>query len=332
MKVVVTGAGALLGQGIIRSLDKGELNCEIIAVDPSPLSAGLYWHKKRYLVPLAKDPAFLDGIRAILCQEQPQVLIPGTDAELAVLARNRIVLEKESGCRILISNSTVVEIADDKKQTADFFRDAGFAYPQTVVQSDEEGIRALIAQQGFPLLVKPRIGARSIGVSVVASQEELDRALADGQDLIVQEYLSEEGGEFTAGAVYFDGHCHACIVMRRDLRDGNTYRAYVDQDPDRLALVRRWTEALQPHGPVNFQFRLDKAGEPTVFEINSRFSGTTPLRALVGFNEVEMALRYLCDGTPIGQPQIQPMTILRHWSETVVEPTDVEAVSSPLPC
>jgi carbamoyl-phosphate synthase large subunit len=55
MKVVVTGAGALLGQGILRSLRTCSLAVHVVAVDPSRHSAGLYWTDHRYLIPLAKD-------------------------------------------------------------------------------------------------------------------------------------------------------------------------------------------------------------------------------------------------------------------------------------
>jgi len=51
MKVLITGAGALLGQGIIRALRNSDLNATIIAVDPDPLAAGLYWADAAYLVP-----------------------------------------------------------------------------------------------------------------------------------------------------------------------------------------------------------------------------------------------------------------------------------------
>ena len=57
MKVLVTGAGALLGQGIIRSLMESSLSPVIVAADANPLSAGLYWTRHRHLVPMASDPA-----------------------------------------------------------------------------------------------------------------------------------------------------------------------------------------------------------------------------------------------------------------------------------
>lgn len=319
-KVLVTGAGALLGQGIIRSLRRASLPLELISVDPSPYSAGLYWTDRSYRVPLASDPGYLPRIREILQRERPSAVLIGTDVELALFAEQRAALEKEFGTHILVSDPRVVAIADDKYRTFEFFRDAGFDCPASALPGKEE---ALIRAVGFPFIVKPRVGARSVGVSVVNDREQLAAALKGRDGLVIQECVSGPEFEYTASTLVFDGVCRASIVMRRDLRDGNTYRAYVEDFPELNALVRRFGEALKPFGPANFQFRLDAQGRAKVFEINARFSGTTPLRALAGFNEVEMCLRYLLDGEPISQPKVEPMAILRHWSETVVRPADL---------
>ena len=92
--------------------------------------------------------------------------------------------------------------------------------------------------------------------------------------------------------------------MRRDLRDGNTYRAYVEPFPELDVEVRRLAEALSAYGPANFQFRVDSEGRAKVFEINARFSGTTPLRMRAGFDEVDMVLRRIVQGEPIRQPTV----------------------------
>ena len=52
-----------------------------------------------------------------------------------------------------------------------------------------------------------------------------------------------------------------------------------------------------PYGPCNFQFRLDSFGIPRVFEINARFSGTTYMRTLSGFDEVAWSVIYARDGS-----------------------------------
>lgn len=319
MKIFVTGAGALLGQGIIRALKSSTLGAEIITADPSPLSAGLYWGDKGHLLPMARDPGYLSRLREIIEADRPDVVIPGTDVELHILAANRHALERDFGTHVIISSPEVVEIADDKWLTSQFLREKGLGYVPSCLPGDEE---ALIAEVGFPLIVKPRVGARAIGVSVVRDRDHLRRAIEEQPGIVIQKYVGSDSTEYTAGTITFDGACRASIVMRRDLRDGNTYRAFTQPYSELNEAVEEAANALQAYGPANFQFRLDD-GVPRIFEINGRFSGTTGIRMHAGFNEVEMCIRHILHGDPVVQPELLPVTILRHWSETVLRDDEV---------
>ena len=306
-KILVTGAGSLLGQGIIRSLRLGPRR-HIIAVDPSPdLALGCHWADCAHAVPMADSDDYIDAISETIDHERPDIVMIGSDAELPILAANRDMLEAEFGTRILVSSLAVVCVADDKWLTYEWMKARGFNPPHTMTpEADKQKVL------DYRTIIKPRVGGRSRGVYERPAYSFGPTA----DDCVIQEYI--DGPEYTAGAIYFEGQEPATIVMRRDLRDGNTYRAYVEEFPELNAKVREWTLALKPHGPCNFQFRVDGNGEPRCFEINARFSGTTPFRALAGFNEVEMCIDYLMHGTPIRQPVVKPMTILRYWNEMVV--------------
>ncbi|WP_026622525.1 carbamoyl-phosphate synthase large subunit (plasmid) [Ensifer sp. WSM1721] len=319
MKVFITGAGALLGQGIIRALRRSTLKATIVVGDPNPLSAGLYWGDVAHLVPMANDPAYLDRLGALLRAERPDILIPGTDVELPILSTNREAIERTYGTKVIISSPRVVSIANDKWLTSEFLRERGLGFVPSCLPGHEE---VLIEECGFPLVVKPRVGARSIGFSVVRNREQLTRAIAEQADIVIQKYVGSEATEYTAGTLTFDGKCRATIVMRRDLRDGNTYRAFAEPFPALNKAMAEAAAALGAYGPANFQFRLDD-GVPRIFEINARFSGTTAVRIHAGFNEVEMCIRHILFGEAVEQPEIMPVTILRHWSETVVRPGEV---------
>ncbi|AUX80291.1 ATP-grasp domain-containing protein [Sinorhizobium fredii] len=326
MKVFITGAGALLGQGIIRALRRSTLRATVIVGDPSPLSAGLYWGDAAYLVPMAKDPEYLDKLGDLLRAERPDILIPGTDVELPILAANREAIASTYATQVIISSPNVVSIANDKWLTSEFLRQRGLGFVPSCLPGDEE---TLIEECGFPLVVKPRIGARSIGFGIVRDRDQLTRAIAEQPDIVIQKYVGSDATEYTSGTLTFDGKCRATIVMRRDLRDGNTYRAFAEPFPALNAAMAQAADALGADGPANFQFRLDD-GVPRIFEINARFSGTTAVRIHAGFNEVELCIRHLLFGEPIVQPEITPVTILRHWSETVVRPSDLVTASTRL--
>lgn len=320
MKVLVTGAGLLLGQGIIRSLMESTLEAEIVAADPFSLSAGLYWVPNRRLIPLATDPEYVSRFETILDTERPDAVLIGTDLELSAHSAHKDAWDHRFGTNIVVSSPRVVRIADDKYLTYEFLKSNGFDAPDSCLPGEE---KELIERVGFPLIVKPRIGARSAGVVRVENREQLDSALASATTgAIVQECVGSAREEYTAGVVCFGGKCQASIVMRRELRDGNTYRAVVEPFPELNAQIRGIAEKLSPFGPANFQFRVEE-GRVKVFEINSRFSGTTPLRMRAGFNEVEMVLRRVLLGEEVTAPPVKPMVILRHWSETVVDRDDL---------
>jgi len=48
--------------------------------------------------------------------------------------------------------------------------------------------------------------------------------------------------------------------------------------------------AFKPNGPLNIQLRMHN-GIPVCFELNVRFSGTVPIRARFGYNDVEAMIR-----------------------------------------
>jgi len=317
VRVLVTGAGALLGQGIIKALRASSLPVEIIAADPSPYSAGLYLADGAHLVPFASDPGYLHALRKVIRDVRPRIVLVGTDVELPVFAAAREELESDLDTRILVSSPEVVAIANDKWLTNRFLRENGFDHPMSALPPKAW---ELAEQIGYPLIVKPRVGARSRGVSVAHNANELRAALSAADGLVVQECVGDEHSEYTAGAVYFPGQPCVSIIMRRDLRDGNTYRAFVEESPELNAIIQRMAITLAPCGPANFQFRLDANGRVKVFEINGRFSGTTPLRAQAGFNEVEMCLRHILTGERVAQPAVKHLTFLRYWTEVAVPP------------
>ncbi|SRR6266545_2322191 len=323
MRVLVTGAGSFLGHGIIKSLRMSALEPYIIGADPSATATGLYRCDRAYLIPLARDPAYMARIRAVLVAEKVDAILMGTDVELGLFAAEREALEREFGCVVVVSSPEVIEIADDKWKTYVFLKERGFPHPAT---SLADGARELARSVGFPLIVKPRVGARSVGVRRVLNDAQLTDALRHTADAVVQEYVVPEDQEYTVGTLTFDGRCDNVITMRRDLRDGNTFRAYVRDEPAVREKAREVAEALGAHGPANFQLRSTSGGAK-IFEINARFSGTTPIRAAMGFNEVEAVLRHLVLREPMTRLSFRDGVVLRYWNEVVVDQSEFDALN-----
>jgi carbamoyl-phosphate synthase large subunit len=312
VNVLVTGAGGGVGQGVIKALRMiDQLEIRVVAADMSAWAAGLYAGDVACLVPRASSPEYIDSIIELCRRERIDYYLPGTDVELAVCADNAARVRAECGTKVVIAPPELVRIADDKKKTATFLQEHGLSFPKTLLR-DEWRPGAL----SLPLVVKPRIGCRSIGVEVVDTEEDLARALRR-DDVVLQELLGGDEGEFTCTVVFHDAKPSDVVVLQRWLRDGDTYRVVPIRDETIERYVLAVATALGAEGSCNFQLRLHD-GAPVLFEINARFSGTTPLCAELGFNPVASYL--LRDrGMSYAPVWRTDAVVLRHWAELMVD-------------
>ena len=134
---------------------------------------------------------------------------------------------------------------------------------------------------------------------------------------IIQEYLGDLNQEYTCGATCIDHEIITIISLRRTLKNGNTQQAFCEKTDEIDAYIRKLTLSLKPYGPVNFQLRLTERG-PVVFEINPRFSGTTPIRALFGVNEVEAVIKNLSAAEPKGQYKEKEGVVIRYFDNQYI--------------
>lgn len=321
IRVLVTGAGGGVGEGVIKALRMiSDLDITVVAADMSPWAAGLYSGDVARLIPRASAPDYVDAVVRLCREERIDYYLPGTDVELSVCAAHAAHIEAECGAHVVIASPEAVRIADDKRETARFLEQHGLAFPRTFLR-DEWHDGAL----PFPLVVKPRIGCRSIGLEVVREQAQLERALERTDEIVLQEHLGSDDSEFTCTAVLYRGEASSVAVLQRWLRAGDTYRVVPLKNERIEQYVLAAARALGSNGSCNFQLRLDD-GQPKLFEINARFSGTTPLCAELGFNPVESYLKRH-RGLRYDGALRTDVVVLRHWAELVVPRASLEELA-----
>jgi carbamoyl-phosphate synthase large subunit len=326
-RILVTGAGALLGQGILRCLNFSKNTYFVVSVDPDPRSTGHALANLSYTIPLANSSEYMASMENIIKLERIDLIMIGTDVELPFFAKFASYLEDKYEIKIIVSSQKVINIANDKWLTAEFLKENGFPFPKSALTTDSHALDKLVMQAGFPFIAKPVDGARSKGLKIITNNQELKDITSYKNNLVVQEMIGEEEGEFTTGVIVVEGICKGVVSMTRDLRDGNTWRAYRDENYKYDSIIGNIAEKLGVEGPANFQYRI-RNGEPVIFEINARFSGTTPLRYIFGFNEVEALVEYYCSGKEIEKPVLRKGTILRTFSDIFIENENIEKFKS----
>jgi carbamoyl-phosphate synthase large subunit len=317
INVLVTGSGGGgIGEQVIKCLRLSSLNFFIIATDITEISKGKIDGDDFIVAPTATSENYIDFILTTCLQKKVKAIIPGSEIELKVYSKN-VKLFSENGIQLLINSPEILRICLDKNLTSDFLNDNGFLSPLSFAISSENDLEKITL---FPLVLKPSVGGGgSVNTMIVQNKEELKVfgkfLLGQYKEFIAQEYVGDPQSEYTAGVLStHEGEVVDSIVLRRNIISGlgakikllNTsgkselgkYLAIssgISQGEIlRHELVSKTCEEiakkLKSVGPLNIQCRVVNE-KVYIFEINPRFSGTSPMRALAGFNELEIAIR-----------------------------------------
>ena len=315
--VLVLGVGGNIGQGILKALNQSKLQCRVIGADNIPLSFGLYTVDRAYVSPNAEEDSFPDWVLNICKKEGVEVVLSGVESVLTSLSEHAYEIHKKTGAVCIVSPSALLSISNDKLSTCRWLKDHEFNFPHYAPSEDIEAVEKLVKEYGYPLIGKPRLGKGSHGLIRIDTQPDLTW-VSSKKGYIIEEYLN--GPEYTVGCFCDrDGYIRGSIVMLRELKQGTTYRAEVGEFPEVREEATRIAWALQPMGPCNIQMIVSNE-KPTCFEINMRFSGTTPIRARLGFNEVEAAIRnYVLNESIEDFPLIKHGIALRYWNEMYID-------------
>jgi carbamoyl-phosphate synthase large subunit len=315
--VMVTGVGGGgHGEQIVKALRLGQLRYRIIGTDTDPDSSGFRMVDEAHRVPRADSPDYIDTVLALCERHGARALFHGSEPEMYALQAHRSRFE-DAGIYLPINRSHVMDVCRDKVETVRFLASHGFSTPLGW-EIREPGDAARVDR--FPVVLKPAVGGGgSANVAIAQDAEELllfaTHLLKHASPLAVQEYVGTPDAEFTVGVLFgADGALINSIATRRLLTTAISVRLRVPNRTARHDLgpmlvvssgvsqgeVGRWPEvtgpceriaaALLPNAPVNIQCRLVD-GRVVPFEINPRFSGTTSLRAMAGFNEPDVLVR-----------------------------------------
>lgn len=356
MKVCVTGVGGGgLGEQILKALRLADTDYCIIGTDITPYSKGLLEVDHAHILPPASNPGYIQELLSICNRYEVSAVFPGSDLELKAMSANRARIESQ-GIFLPINPAHVIELCMDKIKCLEFLKEQGFQTPKfRKVQSLEQ----LLGFEVFPAVLKPSVGAGgSVNTFLGQTEEELlcfgQHLLSIYPEFILQEYIGTPDSEYTVGVlISMTGELINSIAVKRNILSGLSNRLKMQNRTENqrlgsvLALsngisqgeigtfpeVSRQCEeiavALGTRGPLNIQCRLVD-GKVYVFEINPRFSGTTSLRAMVGFNEPDLLIR-----RHVLQEEIEPHfkygsgIIVRGLSELLINPDDLPPAASP---
>lgn len=294
--ILVLGISGNVSQGILKAIKQSNIDCRIIGACVNLDTVGKLWCDLVYESPYANSAMFIPWLIDICNKEDINILLTGVEENLLEISKNIDVLKQETKTVFVVSEYEKLLIAQDKFLTCEWLKENNFNYPQYIDAADKKGIIKLGNIVGYPLIAKPKNGKGSRGVFLIHSEEEV-KNINFGENYIIQQCVGNVDNEYTVGC-YMDkkGKAVIPIVMRRWLSNGATWKAEVVHNQEIEEKCLRICEVYKPMGPMNIQLRIDKNGRAIPFELNVRFSGTTPMRNKFGFCDVVASIKeYLLD-------------------------------------
>ena len=312
-KVLVSGVcGNSYGAQVAKSLSLLPDHYELFGADASAsYLVDAIKVKKLTTFPKASSDAYLDALVSFYHDNHIDYYIEGSEQEQKVLNDKRDFLEKNK-INWVSNNKSVLDICLDKRNLSKFLDYSSFSAPKIFSFEELLGNKSL-----FPVILKPYTqSGGSNNVFIAQDMEDVKAILHLSrkkiESYIIQEYVGSPNLEFTVGILHNNlGAFIGSATLKRDLTQSLSVKystknitskpelgeflvissgfsqglLYQNQEIENYC--RTIAEQIKSTGPLNFQGRL--VGDKFyVFEINPRFSGTSFMRALSGFNEANL--------------------------------------------
>lgn len=204
-----------------------------------------------------------------------------------------------------------VEIMTDKKQFHMYLKEKGFYMPKGMAVKTKSEVEEFLKEAGGRIIIKPPCSSGSKGVSVISTQDEISKAFEDassfaqGQELVVEEFISRQGRQLAGDAFVVDGEivylgladehfdrlCNPLVPIGEsfpaDLSDENRKRA-------RKEIQKALTALGFKNGAVNLDFMFTEEGDIFIIELGPRNGGnliTDAIELAGGVNLAEYTIK-----------------------------------------
>lgn len=254
---------------------------------------------EKVISPLIYDENYIPFLLDYCKKNSINILLSLFDIDLLMLAKHKKQFE-EIGTNVIVSDSQIIEICNDKWKTYQFLVNNSFYAPKTFLNINEVIEKIATGELSYPIVVKPRYGCGSISVAIAYDEEDLRYLTKKANEDIANSYLKYEsavtadkvlyqeclnGQEYGADIINdLNGEVQNVIVRKKlAMRSGETDIAELVDEPvieDTLMKLGKITKHI-----ANMDcdiFLVDSM--PYILEMNARFGGGYPFSHMGGCN------------------------------------------------
>lgn len=297
MNVLLTSAGrrGYLVDFFKKAIGKDGL---IHAGNSSAMSPAFYYADRQVVTPLIYDKEYIPFLLNYCKENKIDLVVSLFDVDLMMLAIHKGEFEK-LGTKVLVSDSSVIDICNDKWNTYEFCKKNDINAPKTFKNINDVRNALKLGDVKFPIMVKPRWGMGSIAVFEACDEEELEVFYKKVKREIFDSYLKYEsevdkeecvlfqekmcGQEFGLDIIHDmeKNHCLTVVRKKMAMRSGETDCAMVMKNSVVEDFGTYVGAQLGHIGNLDMDvFVVDE--KPYLLELNARFGGGYPFSHFAG--------------------------------------------------
>lgn len=226
-------------------------------------------------LPAVVDPDYPNALASLCERLHIGLVIPTIDTELRILAALRDSF-MTAGTALIVCDEELIEIARDKRRTAEFFATFGVDSPELYP----------IDAPRFPAIAKPFDGSLSRDITILHKPADFTENVRATENLMLAQYIDPaKHAEFTCDAYYDRSGSLRCVVPRQriEVRGGEVAKGRTVKNNIVAMFRRKLIKVPGARGCLTFQFfRHRDTGELYLVELNARFGGGFPLSHAAG--------------------------------------------------
>ena len=301
--ILIPGSGAIVigqaaefdysGTQAVKALREEGYRIVLVNSNPATIMTDPEIADATYIEPLTPD-----ALEAIIQQEKPDAMLPTVGGQTGLnlaLALSENGLLKEHNVQLIGANLAAIQAAEDRLLFGQTMREAGIPTPHGGAAYTLAEAEALVAEIGFPLLVRASFALGGTGASWVYSPDELPEAVRKavaespiGQAWIEESVLGWKEYELEVMRDKVDNFAVICTIENLDpmgVHTGDSItvapaQTLTDREFQVLRdLARRVMSAVGVEtGGANVQFAVNpENGRVVVIEMNPRVSRSSSL-------------------------------------------------------
>jgi len=305
-KVLILGEGVSAFLSVVRSIGRQGVAVHVAWCSPDSPTLASRYVERFHPVPFADaDGNWLPEFLSLLETEKFDLVLPTNEQSIRALFPYREQLAQHA--RLCLMDEKSFDVLFDKVKCCELAGSLGVRVPRSAVAKDLASLRAVAAEWGYPLVLKPVSSydpthpTQRRNVRKAYGEAELDKlapALFEEGAIQVQENFIGRG----VGVELLVDRGQILLAFQHErvhqpLRGGaSSYRKSVSLNDELLSASRDFVAALEYSGVVMLEYLYNDSGEWRFVEANARFWGSLPLAIAAGADFPFALYRYWVHG------------------------------------